>query len=355
MPDRRTRRAAASTRSVPTLAALALAGVLAAPAAGQTNSALLLKPLQDDLLIEADAGATFQGKGSTDDGSIKIDVYEVNGRVRPLLRDFRAKPRFGYDLTLIHVDTTDPALPDANLVDTSVAVGLGIFQGGEEAGPLRDVIAGITLGVGYAGVGAFDDGNAYYGLATLVVGRQFDNGDAFGLVVDYDGNRTFLPDWPLPGFQYQKNLPGPLPGRDTLKLNVGFPFSGVIWGPTDRLTVTANYAIPDEFTGRVDYELFQNTGVFAEFANRRDAFHWDALDNSSDRLLFLQRRVEAGVRYTLNDTLEQAGQEPGLTAVLAGGYAFGQRFDVGFDSTNTDRAADPSDEPYVRVGLELRY
>ena len=352
MPDRRRRLALPAV--LLTAAASAFGGV-ATSAFGQTNSGMLLEPLQDELLLEADASATYLDNGSTEGGSIGIDYYEVSGRVRPLLRDFRAKPRFGYDLTLINVSTTDPALPDANLVDSSVGLGIGIFQGGEGAGPLKDVIAGVTLGVGYAGVGAFGDGNAYYGLATLVVGRQFDNGDAFGLVIDYDGNRTFLPDVPLPGFQYQKNLPGPLPGRDTLKLNVGFPFSGVIWGPTDRLTVTANYAIPDQFTGRVDYELFQNTGVFGEFANRREAFHWDALDNSSDRLLFVQRRVEAGVRYTFNDNLEQAGVEPGLTAVLAGGYAFGQSFDVGFDSTDTDGVADPSDEPYVRVGLELRY
>lgn len=348
-----TRRPAAKV--VIAVAAAALVSGGAAAARGQTNSGLLLEPLQDEILIEADASGTFLDKGSTGEGSISIDYYEVNGRVRPLLRDFRAKPRFGYDLTLIDVSTTDPRLPDAQLVDTSVGFGMGIFQGGEGSGPLRDAIAGITLGVGYAGVGAFDDGNAYYGLATLAVGRVFDNGDAFGLVVDYDGNRTFLPDWPLPGFQYQKNLPGPLPGRDTLKLNIGFPFTGVIWGPTDRLTVTANYAIPDEFTGRIDYELLQNTGVFAEVAARREAFHWDELDDGGDRLLFRQRRVEAGVRYTLNDNLDQAGVEPGLTAVLAGGYAFGQEFEVGFDSRDTDGLADPSDEPYVRVGLELRY
>lgn len=346
-------RPAAAAAAAATLACL----VIAPAALGQTDSSLLLETLPDDLRLEADASALFLDRGTTDTGDgIGLQYFETDGRLRPLFRGSRAKPRFGYDLTLLNVDTDDPALPDALLTDASVGVGLGVFQGGEGAGPLRDVIAGVTVGVGYAGVGAFGDANAVYYQATLVAGREFANGDQFGLVVDYDGNRTFLPDWPLPGFQYRtERFPGPLRGDDRLLLGLGFPFSSVEWGPTERLTVTANYAIPDSFTARIDYELFQNTGLFAEVANRREAFHWDDLEDGGDRLLFLQRRVEAGVRYTFNDDLDQAGVEPGLSAVVAGGYAFDQEFEVGFDSRDSDTVAEPSDEPYVRVAVELRY
>jgi len=41
--------------------------------------------------------------------------------------------------------------------------------------------------------------------------------------------------------------------------------------------------------------------------------------------------------------------------IVAGGYAFSQEFNVGWDLREPDRIAKPSDEPYVRVGLEVRF
>ena len=337
-------------------AALAVGPLLAATAGAQTDSSLLLKPLPEELRLEANASALFPDQGYVRyrDTDARVQYFESDGRLRPLFRDFRAKPRFGYSLTLLNVETNDARIPNALLVDTSVGVGVGIFQGKEGDGLLKDVVAGITVGVGYAGVGAFNDNDAYYYQATLVAGRTFKNGDQFGVVLDYDGNRTFLPDVPLPGFQYRKNVKGVLPGNKLL-LGIGFPFSSVEWGITERLTATAQYTLPFNFTGRVDYEVFRDTGLFAEFANRRQAFHWDEFAKGSDRLFYSQSRAEIGVRYTFNDTLLQAGVDPGLTFELAGGYVFDQKFEQGFDSRDTDTLAKLSDEPYVRVGLELRY
>jgi hypothetical protein len=40
---------------------------------------------------------------------------------------------------------------------------------------------------------------------------------------------------------------------------------------------------------------------------------------------------------------------------LAVGYAWSTEFSEGFDSRENDEIADVSDEPYVRLGVDLRY
>jgi hypothetical protein len=56
--------------------------------------------------------------------------------------------------------------------------------------------------------------------------------------------------------------------------------------------------------------VFKNFGVFANYAARREAFHWDELPSPRDRLLFQQRRAELGVRWTAHET---------VSLILAGG------------------------------------
>src|SRR5207248_5091438 len=149
-------------------------------------------------------------------------------------------------------------------------------------------------GVGCGAVGAFDWGNGWYGKADLEVGHDIDESSSIGIVLDYDGNRPYAPDIPLPGVLYTKRL------DPTLLLGIGFPFSSVEWKPAQvpKLTITAKWVIPDDADARIDYTVFKEFGVFASYALRREAFHWDQIANSQDRLLFQQRRAELGVRWT---------------------------------------------------------
>jgi hypothetical protein len=177
-------------------------------------------------------------------------------------------------------------------------------------------------------------------MADLLVGRDLGNDSAIGFVLDYDGNRTFMPDVPLPGFLYTKRI------SSTILLGVGFPYSSVEYTPNDKLTLAARFYIPDRFDIRADYAVVKQVGLFVQYTSRQEAFHWDALGQGSDRLIYDSRRAEAGIRWEpLKD----------LNVILAGGYLFDQEFNVGFDTRDQDRVAKPSDEPYVRVGLEFRY
>lgn len=298
----------------------------------QTGADLLIKPWPKGQHCEMQGGITFLDDGHTSNAdNLQMTFYDASGRVR-IWPEQRADPRFGWDVKYIHLDTNDPALP-SKLVDTSVAFGMGVAeQDGWQAG--------ITAAIGYAAAGAFDDGNGWYAKADFAIGKEFKEGQSIGFVLDYDGNRTLMPDVPLPGFEYRTQL------DPKLLLAVGFPFSSVRWRPIEQLTIDAKYVFPDDGQVRVDYEVIKDFGLFAEYLLRQDAFHNDAFANTHDRLIFQQRRIEGGVRWT-------PWKEASLIAAV--GYAFSQEFNVGWDTRDQDRVAKPSDEPYVRVGFEFRY
>jgi len=312
-------------------AAVAAVLCLCSVVQAQTGPELLLRPWPKGQWLQTDGDFTLQNTGSTrNSDDFQLTFYDTSGRVR-LLSEQRADPRFGWNYTDINT-SGDAALP-SHLTDTSVGFGMGVAD-------WKGWVAGITLGVGYAGAGAFDDSNAYYGMADLLLGRDFGKDSSLGLVIDYNGNRSFMPDVPMLGFLYTKRI-------DTkLLLGLGFPYNSIEYKPNSQFTIRAKYAIPDAFEANIDYAIVRNFGVFAEYGSWRHAFHWDALPDGSDRLLYEARHAEIGVRWTARDS---------ISLTLAGGYAFGQEFNVGFDTRDQDRVAKPSDEPYLHLGFEIRY
>ena len=316
--------------------ALGAALLLGTPAAfAQTNSALLITPFPKEETHVSETTALVLESGhvaETDiDEDFQLGVYTSTGRFRLIPGELKS-PRIGYDFTYLDLDTGLDALPK-RLVDQSVAVGFPVAQ-------VDDWIFGGSLGVGYAGDGGFGDGDAWYGLASAVAFRQLDERTGLAFFLDYDGNRTFLPDVPLPGFAYIKQL------QDRLRMTVGAPISAVEWTPVDGLTIEVAYLLPDNVRVDVGYELLEDFVVFGRLRQQAEGFFVDGLPENHDRILFEQRRAEAGLRY-----------EPtaGINVDVAVGYAWSGEFSEGFDARDTDEIADVSDEPYVRAGLELRF
>lgn len=366
-------------RLIPATAAAVCAAFFATVAHAQTGPELLLKPFRTSDQLELNGSAIFGFDGETDntdpgDGGLhdfNANVYDLNGRLRltPGTSEegiARAQPRAGFAITGIDIDSTDPLIPD-QLIDYSAAVGMGVLA-------YDGWLGGISVGVGFTGEDVGNDANAIYFQGDLAVGKTFSNGvDSFGVVIDYNGNRSFLPDWPLPGFQYRRRLdrprgpddllgPADPPDQQTgrgsfdeydpaqrnparLILALGFPFSGIEWRPDDRFQLQVNYQIPDIFTARADYDIVGNVGLYASFQSRINAFHWDELSQGSDRIFYRQRYLESGLEWTLDDR---------LSLIAAFGYAFDREFEVGFDTRDTENVAEISDEPYGRLALELR-
>jgi hypothetical protein len=315
-------------------AALALGATLAgASAEAQTGPTLLLKPFPKEQAVDGRADALFLDPGHTKktEEDYHLSMYESQGRWRVQPGNL-ISPRIGWDFTFIDPHTRDGVLPD-QLVDQSLAVAMPVAKFG-------DWIVGASVGFGYAGAAPFGDGDAWYGKGTLSVFKLFNDTDALVFALDYDGNRSILPDVPLPGIAYTKRV-----ARDFFFV-IGAPVSSVEWRPDDRLRVEVVYTLPDTLDASVGYRVAQGLTVFGNFENRREGFFLDGLPANYDRLIFEQRRAEIGLRW-----------EPRKDFMfnLSGGYAFGQELSTGFDSRKTDLLADLSDEPYLRVGVDIRF
>lgn len=321
----------------------------------QTGPELLIKPWERDQIFEASAGATFYNETKTDNRSddgksryadFTLSEYDSSGRIRFFPRDqnVRADPRLGYDVTYFDIDSADPKLPK-KLTDQSIGIGMGIAD-------WNGWLAGVTVGLGYASAGAFNDGNAYYGQADLLVGHKLDSSTDLGLVLDYDGNRSFMPDVPLPGIELTKTI------DPTLLAVVGFPLCSVTWTPDKtrtfnrQLTIEGTFTIPDSLEGRIDYAMIDSAGMvgkiglFLDYSDRTMPFYDNELAVGHYRIFFEQRRAEMGLNWS---------PKPLLNLTVAGGCAFDQQFRTGWDSNGYTRIAKPGDEIYVRAGVELKY
>ena len=312
-----------------------LGGLLFGSAArAQSNAALLVKPWDADQTLEDHTDAYLFSGGHTNDHEsghdFRLFSVESQGRVR-LLPGNVASPRFGYDFTLLDSHTSMRGFP-SQLIDAS-------FAGGTFLSQYNGWVTGITLGVGYAGDTPFARGTAWYPRADFVLAKKFSETDAIGIGLDYDGNRTYLPDVPLPGVGYSHQF------DPKLQLVFGAPLSSLDWKPIQHLEIKLDYLLFSDLDADVGYEFIPHWTVYGGYQTRRNAFHVAELPDHR-RLLFLQRRVEVGVRF-------QPGKH--LAFTLAGGYGFDGEFRSGWDLQRTHRVLRFSDEPYVRAGLELKF
>lgn len=320
--------------------ALAVATSAWSPSArAQTGPQLLLKPFPQELRLDvnAEASVTDQGRAIGQDSPLQIGIAEVEGRLRVSPGEL-ASPRVGFGFKYFNLDSDLAGLPE-DLYDANVGAAFPI-------GKYEDWIFAASAGVGYAGEGPFGDANAFYGQASLMAFRQIDENSGLAFVLDYNGNRTFKPDVPLPGLAYFKKI------DKTLSLTVGLPVTSVEWKPTENLRVDLSYLLVDNFQARVGYQVGGGIEVFGAVSQRSDAFFLDGAENSRDRLLFQQRRAELGVTYR-GKASEVGGRDFEFT--VAGGYAFNGELSEGFDQLNSDLVADVSDEPYVRLSFQARF
>jgi hypothetical protein len=200
---------------------------------------------------------------------------------------------------------------------------------------------GATIGFGYAGDTPFDDGEAWYGKATVLLGKELNANSTLAIAIDYDGNRTFMPDVPLPGVQYVLKMP-----ERNLQLVLGLPVNAIIWDASDKLKIEATYTALDRFDARASYLLAKHISIFGRLESRENAFQISALEEINDRLIFQQRRGEIGVFWTPYKF---------MNIIFAAGYAFGQEYRQGFDTRHDFTIAHIDDMPYGRIGVEFRF
>lgn len=293
-----------------------------AAAQAQTGPSLLIKPWGDKPQWASTYDEpVFINDGHTkgDDAKIGILYYDSYGRVK--LDHDNSDPGFwlGYRMLAIGIDGDQPNLP-GDLNDLSIAAA---FKLGEGADGWR---VSLLVGAGTANDGHWSNGDAVYGIADINASQRIDEDTYLHIGVHYSGNRTFLPDVPLPYITYTHR------DSESFSYAVGVPTSSVRWKPWDRVTIDANYTVPSNLFANISYALTTELSIFGEYSRTLDGFFQN---KQSDRLFYDLTRVSTGVRWI---------KEP-LIDVRAGiGYAFNQEFATGFDVRRTSTIARPSDE-----------
>lgn len=314
--------------------ATAVMAAMAIPSSlhAQTSPALMLKPWDADSTFEDTTNALIENQGHVQETGqgFQFSSVESQGRLR-LFPGKEASPRLGYDMTFLNVHTSAANFPH-QLLDASVA-------GGSFVGIYQKWVLGATVGFGYTGSSPFGQGRGWYGRASFIIARKFSDQDAVGVGFDYDGHRSYLPDCPLPGLAYSHTFD---PHLDVV---LGAPLSSLTWKPDDHWRIYGDWLLLTDFDLNATYKITKQIGAYVDLETHRDQFWIPELPDHK-RLLYLQRRVEGGVKW---DPIE------GLHLTAAVGYAFSTDFRFGWDYRNTGPYLYASNEPYIRFGLEYRF
>ncbi|MCC6578983.1 MAG: hypothetical protein IT440_00960 [Phycisphaeraceae bacterium] len=281
--------------------------------------------------VDISGEAVVLGDGHAKNGAGDLDVRAYHGQMRAT---FGVDPAFafGSQVDAVELDTNIPGLPDA-LIDHSIAFGARIFK-------QDNWTANLTAGVGFNGSSPYSDGDAWYGIADLLLNYQVDDQSRWTFGVDYNGNRSIFPDIPLPFVYYTEQV------SDTFSYDLGLPRTGIWWRPADKLTVSVDYFVPVTANAKVAYELAEHWSIFGQFRNGFHAYRPYDSDGDNRRFFFQQRRLEAGVAWSPCASCD---------FTFAGGYAFDQELSHGFDARDTDTVIEPSSEPYIRLALNLHF
>lgn len=265
-----------------------------------------------------------------DSTAAQIGYVNNGGRVR-LANTGRYSPTIAFDSLWMPLNTHSKLLP-RQLDSQAMSFGTPLGQIGKLG-------FGASIGVGYAGSTPYNDPNSIYGMFLLTSQYKFNPRDRVLVSLDYNGNRSILPDVPLPSIEYVHITP-------TLELIAGFPEIGAWWKPMPRLNLSIDYDIVDDGSAKVSYAVFPWLKAYSKFQVSSYSFHVDSY-NADQRLFFTMSRIEAGIR------LISFSKHASLT--LGGGYAFNQAFNQGFDGRTTTPIGQIANAVYGRLEFNFSF
>jgi hypothetical protein len=298
----------------------------------QTDPELLVKPWQPGQFFDTSTEGVIESSGPTQEDHQQVGLSSVHAQGRLwVLPDQRASPRLGYDLLYFDIRGGDAALP-RHLVNGTVGFAQPVAE-------INKYFVVVTGAVGYAGESPFSDPHAQYFTGNLIVGREFSKDRAIVVALNYDGNRTFLPDVPIPALEYTDRY------NPQLTYVIGAPLDTITYEPVSGLQVVGGLELLQTFIGRVGYEFDKHFAVVASYTDRLTAFHLSNLP--ADRRLFLQEhRAEVGFRWNPTNLIR-------VTA--GGGWAFGQEFATGFDDRGQNPIRHLRDAPFAELNVEIGF
>lgn len=317
------------------LSALTMATVMGISSMGlaQTGPSLMTIPFDEGIVGEFEVSYQNQNDADVDKPSsteeVGLEIYDAQARYQLTQDDLGLT--FGMQVTAIDI-ASGTLLPDS-LIDQSYALGFNLGQ-------ISDWKVSTVLGLGYNGRTPYGDGDSFYGKADLIFTNKTSDTTMWQILIDYDGNRSFMPDVPMPSVAYTDW------SNDQFTWTLGFPYSSLTWEPDDKWELELSTALLSNIEASLTYELSDEFEIFGSYTSRTDAFRVDQDNRDDRRLIFSQQTLELGISW-------EPCQEFELT--LAGGKAFGSEFEYGYDSRDTDTVVELDDATYFRVAAELKF
>lgn len=169
--------------------------------------------------------------------------------------------------------------------------------------------------------------------------RRFDLGRRHSLAAgaNYQSNRSFLPDVPLPVVSWTYR-------RDSLLVVAGVPFASVRWTPVERLTLAARAAPGLSGSASAEWRLSPRASMALEAAAEHEAYLLRGRDDPDERLELSRRTVAGRIAFR-----GVAGGELALRA----GWASGMRYDTGEPMGDRDRRERLEDAPVAGVSWRI--
>ncbi len=288
-----------------------------------------LLPWKDTYMESSTWGLLENKSHIRNDGTpAQIGLVDSSGRVR-LADTGQYSPTVAWDSLYMALNTHSSLLPQ-QLDQQAMALGIPLMQSGKWG-------FGAVVGAGYSGNSPYNQGQAVYGLADLTAQYQFNRHDSMVMTLNYNGNRSILPDIPLPGAEY-------IHQTRRFTLGVG-TYEYLDYKPIKRLDIQLMYFPTDTGRATVDYRLFHWMHLYGLFASQSWAFHVDYY-SPDQRLFFNMCRVEAGVNLiTCRD----------FSFRIGGGYAFNQAFSQGYQSINETPVGQIANAPYISLAAKFRF
>jgi len=320
-------------RMIMMLAAVMLVGPAAERTLAQAGLGQRMRSWQlEDQHIDAQGDFYLFGDSETEDGDdFELNMYRGRGRARlDTEGTSRWDPTIGFDLVRLDIEG-DAALP-GRLTQQRFGVGARL---GELSGWEIEAVAGA----GYAGDVPYNDGDAVFAHATVAASKRVDERSSWMVALNWDGNRAFLPDTPVPTVVYNRTV------SEKLSYSIGLPYSQVKWTPTDKWELRLAGVPVVSMNAIALYKLNRAVRLYGAFNSETEAFQPADLDDG-DRLFFEQQRIEGGVIV---------GLQRWLSIRAAGGYAFDRAFSRGWHVIDTDSELDIDAAPYLRLTADLRF
>jgi hypothetical protein len=312
-------------------ASLISLAALAAPAAAQTTSELVLKPWPEKLWGETVDKLLFQQQGDVkgEPGrNAQVFWWDSVGRFRLDTHDPDA-PSLAYRILATSFDTNSRVIPDT-LDEIDLAAGFHL-------GDVGDFHSTLVIGAGYSGDNLFATEDGLYGIGHLLFERKFNDTDSVVIGVGYDGSSSLFPDIPYPEFAFVSR-------REPVMFSLGYPYNSVHWDINPKLALDVSYTVPYSGEATLEYSFGGGFSVFGNYTNFFNAFYQSEA-RREERIFYEMRRAEVGVRY-LNPNIFRG---MALDAAIVVGYAFDQQFSTGWDVRDRDPLAEITDEPYIGI------